>query len=125
MLPRRLGLDAGDDIYVIDKVAEKGIPGFGSNARVPEHVFQFVDAVIGQGGDYVIRAGVGADDCAVGQVVVVADDGFEKLGVFPQNLCDVVEGADVGEGCHQAASCRAEGSGDQFQGGRSSSRLIL
>ncbi len=118
-------LDAGDEFRVIDKVVEERVPGFGGDARVPEHVFQFIDTVIGQGGDGVIRAGIDADDRAIGQVVVVVDDGFEKLGVFAQHLCDVVEGADVGDGCHQAASCRAEGSGDQFQGNRSSSRLIL
>ena len=101
------------------------MPGFGGDARVPEHVFEFADAVIGQGGDGVIRAGIDADDRAVGQVVVVLDDSFEKLGVFAQHLGDVAEGADMGNGCHQAASGSVAGSGDQFQGSRSSRRFIL
>jgi hypothetical protein len=27
------------------------VPGFGCDARVSEHVFEFIDDVIGQGGD--------------------------------------------------------------------------
>ncbi len=79
---------------VIDKGVEEGEPGFGGYAR-PEYIVQFADAVVGQGGDAFFRAGVDADDCAIGQVVVVGDDGFEKLGVFAQHPGDVIEGADM------------------------------
>jgi hypothetical protein len=67
----------------------------------------FIDADIGQGGDCVIRAGIGADDRAVAQVVVVAADVFEKLGVLAQYLGNVVERADVSDGGHYAASDKA------------------
>lgn len=58
------------------------MPGFGGAACVSGHVFAFVDAVVGQGGDGVIRAGIDADDRAVAQVVVVVDDGFEQLRII-------------------------------------------
>lgn len=51
------------------------MPGFGRDARVPEHVFEFIHAVVGQGGDGVIRSGIDADDRAIAQVVVIVDDG--------------------------------------------------
>jgi hypothetical protein len=51
LLPRGLCLDAGDEFCVIDKVVEECVPGRGRDARVPEHVFEFIDAVISQGGD--------------------------------------------------------------------------
>ncbi|WP_444667343.1 hypothetical protein [Cereibacter changlensis] len=62
------------------------MPGFGGDAGVPEHVFQFVNAIVGQGGDGLFRAGIDADDRAVGQIVVIVDDGFEKLGSSPSIL---------------------------------------
>ena len=49
----------------MDEVVEKGVPGFGGDARVPEHVLQFADAVVGQGGDGLVLAGIDADDRAV------------------------------------------------------------
>lgn len=39
LLPQGLRLDAGDEFCVIDEVVEEGVPGFGVDARVPEHVF--------------------------------------------------------------------------------------
>lgn len=42
------------------------MPSFGVDARVPKLVFEFVDAVIGQGGDGVLRAGIDADERALG-----------------------------------------------------------
>ena len=51
------------------------MPGFGRYARIPEHVFQFVDAIIGQGSDGLVRAGIDADDRPIAQIVVVVDDG--------------------------------------------------
>ena len=47
------------------------MPGLGGDARGPEHVFEFVDAVIGQGGNGVFRAGIDADGRAIAQVVVI------------------------------------------------------
>ncbi len=51
LLQRRLGLDAGDEVFVVDKVVEERMPGFGGDAGVPEYFFQFVNAIIGQGGE--------------------------------------------------------------------------
>lgn len=48
LLPRRLCLYAGDEFRVIDKVVEERVLGFGGNARILEHVFQFIDAIIGR-----------------------------------------------------------------------------
>ena len=124
-LLRLLGLDAGDEFCVIDKVIEEGVLGFGCDAGVPGHVFEVIDPVIGQGGDFGIRARRDAYDRAVGQVLVVIDDGFEKLGGVARHLGDVVEGADLGDGCHLAASDRAFGTGAKVQGSSSPSRLIL
>ena len=60
--------------------------GFGGDAGIPEHIFQFVDAIIGQGGDCLVGAGIDADDRPICRVIVVVDDGVEKLVVFAQHL---------------------------------------
>jgi hypothetical protein len=39
LLPRSLGLYAGAEVCVIDKVVKEGVPGFSDDAGVPEHVF--------------------------------------------------------------------------------------
>jgi hypothetical protein len=39
LLTRWLCLDTGDEFCVIDEVVEEGVPVFGGDARVPEHVF--------------------------------------------------------------------------------------
>lgn len=101
------------------------MPAFDIYVGVPEHVGQFLDAVVGQSGDGLVQTGIDADDRAVGQVVVIPDDGFEKLQVFAHHLGDVVEGADVGDDSHQAASAFGTARGDQFHGKSSSRRLIL
>ena len=101
------------------------MPGFLRDAGSSEHVFQVIDAVAGQGGNGFVRAGADADDRPIGQVVIVVDDGLEKFRIFAQHLGDVFEGADVGDGCPQAASGKAVVSRAQFHGSRSLIRLIL
>lgn len=125
LLPRRLGLDAGDEIGVMDEVVEELMPSFGSDARSHEHFSEFFDAAVSESRNGFFRTGVDADDVAVGQIVVVGDDGFQQLGVLAEDLRDIVYGADMGEGRHQAASARATATGVQFHGRSSSSRLIL
>jgi hypothetical protein len=66
-----------------------------------------------------------ADDTSVGEVVVVADDRLKEFRVFVEHFGDMVDGEDVGYGCHQAASAQMAATGDQFQGSSSSSLLIL
>lgn len=75
LLPRRLCLDACDEFCVIDKVFKEFVAAFRRCARVAKRILQFVDTVIGQGGDCFILAGIDADDRAGGQAVVVTDDG--------------------------------------------------
>ena len=49
LLPWCLRLDAGDEIGVMDEVVEELMPSFGSDARGPEHVSEFFDAVVCEG----------------------------------------------------------------------------
>ena len=53
-----MGLDARDEFCVVNEVVEEAVPGFGRNTRVPEHVLQFANAVVGQGGDGPIRVDI-------------------------------------------------------------------
>ena len=55
------------------------------SAGVADHVRQLRDAVVGQRGDGFVGAGIDADDVAVGQIIVVRDDGFEKFDVLAQH----------------------------------------
>jgi hypothetical protein len=47
LLPWRLGLDASDEFWVVDKGIEELVPAFGGDGGIPEHVGQFIDAVVG------------------------------------------------------------------------------
>ncbi|WP_233491771.1 hypothetical protein [Nioella nitratireducens] len=62
LLPRWLSLDARDEFFVIDKGIEEFVPGFGGNTGISEHVGQFLDAVVGQCCDGLVRTGIDADD---------------------------------------------------------------
>jgi len=66
MLPRGLGLDEGDEVWVILEVVEELVPVLGRGAGVPDHVPEILDAVICQGRDGFLRAGIYADDGAIG-----------------------------------------------------------
>ena len=125
LLPRGLCLDAGDEFCVVDEVVEEFVPGSGAYAGIPDHVCQFFDAVVGQCSDSLLRASLDGDDRALGQIVFVADDSLEKFQIFAHHLGCVFERADVGDGCHQAASAFGAARGAQFHGKSSSSRLIL
>ena len=77
-LPQRLILDAGDDVGLVDEVIKEAVPFFDGHACGCEHVAQFVDAIVGERRDVIVRPDMNADDIAIGEVVVVADDGLEK-----------------------------------------------
>ena len=47
LLPRRLGLEAGGELGIIDEVIEEAVPGLGGAACISEHVAQFFYAVVG------------------------------------------------------------------------------
>jgi len=70
---------SADKVGVIDEVIKGFVPGFGGNTSGSDHVRQFFDPVIGQGGDCFAGPEVNADDVAICEVVVVRDDSFEKL----------------------------------------------
>ena len=56
-----------------------------------EHVFEFVDAIVGQGGDAFFASGVDADDGAVADVALPLNPAHGALGGSGQNLVvDVV-----------------------------------
>ena len=124
-LPQRLVLDAGDDVGFGDEVVEEAVPPLDGHACGCEHVAYLVDAVVGQRGEVVVVPDMDADDIAVGQVVVVADDGLEKFGVFAQPAGHVGDGADVGRCGHHAAWLCGWIAGTQFHGSNSVSRFIL
>ena len=107
LLPQWLGLDAGEEFCVVEDVVEEFVPGFGGNSGIPEHVCQFFEAVVGQCGDGLLRASLDADDRAIGQGIVVADDGLEKLQVFAHHPGGLFERADVGNGGHPRPSARS------------------
>ncbi|MES1985196.1 MAG: GNAT family N-acetyltransferase [Pseudomonadota bacterium] len=71
LLPRLMGLEAGGEFGIVDKVIDELVPGLGRETRLAEHVRQFFHAVISQRGDGLVRTGVDADDGTVGEVVVV------------------------------------------------------
>lgn len=68
----------------------KGGPSLGGSARVPEHVFPLIKAVIGQGGDALVGAGIDIDGRPTGHVAVVADYGLRQLGLLSQHPRDMV-----------------------------------
>jgi hypothetical protein len=70
------------------------VPFLDGHACGCEHVAQFLDAIVGERRDVIVRPDVNADDIAIGEVVVVADDGLEKPGVLAQPAGDVGDGAD-------------------------------
>ena len=90
-----------------------------------EHVTYLFDAVVCQRGDVVFVPDMDADDIALGQVVIVADDRLEKLGILAQPAGDMGDGTDVGRCCHHAAWLCGWVAGAQFQGSNSASLLIL
>jgi len=120
-----LCLDPGHNFGVIDEVIKEFVPGFGVDTSGLDHVLQFFDPVLGQGGEGLIRTDVNADYVAIGEVVVIGDDRFEQLDIFVQHFGDVVDDADMGHRSHQAASEWAAFSGAQFHCSNSSSRLTL
>jgi hypothetical protein len=46
LLPRGLGLDAGDEVWVIHEVVEELVPFLGRGAGVSDHVPELLGAVI-------------------------------------------------------------------------------
>lgn len=93
--------------------------------RVVEHVFQFVDAIVGQGGDAFFVSGVGADDGTLAEIVVVLDNVFQHFEVLAEHLRDVFDGADMPDSGHHAASASETAFGVQFQGNSSSRRGFM
>jgi hypothetical protein len=45
LLPRWLGLDTSDEVFVIDEVVEERVPGLGGDAGCAEHVGQFFKTI--------------------------------------------------------------------------------
>lgn len=125
LLPRAFFLDAGDDVGLGDEVFEEVFPVLRGAPCVTEHVAQFLDAMIGEHSDRLVGACVDADDVAVAEVVVVADDRLQHFQILSEHPRDVVEGVDLCDGSHQAALACETPSGAQFHGSNSSSRLIL
>ncbi len=72
-----------------DKAVEEAVPFDRRSARIGKHLPQLVNAIVGQGGNCLVRAIVDADNDAVGEVVVVADERSVK---FPQCLAIRKEG---------------------------------
>lgn len=66
-----------------------------------------------------------ADETSIGEIVVVADNRPKKFDVFSEQFSNLVDGEDVGDSRHQAASEQVTPTGDQFQGSNSSRRLIF
>ena len=82
------------------------MPVFGGLPCRSQHVFDFADAVIREGGNRLVGAGVDADDAPVRHVVVVIGDGLEKLLIFAQHFRDVIDCGDMG-GRASSGSCRS------------------
>lgn len=62
------------------------MPGFGSNAGRPKHIFQFIHAVVGQSGNGLARTAVNASDGTVGQIVVMVEVVAKMLWPFASIL---------------------------------------
>ena len=103
LLPCGLGFDGFDDVGVIDKILEKLIPLVGGLPCSGDHVAQLVDTIVGKSGATVVRGETDADDRAVGQVIVIADDGIDEVRVLPEHVSDIVEHEDVSDACHEMA----------------------
>ncbi len=125
LLPRRFRLDASDDFFVVDEAVEEVVPGFRRTARIGKHLPQLIDAIVGQCGDCLIVTVYDADDTSIGQIVGIADDRLQEFPVFAEHFGDMVDGEDMGDGGHQAASAQMIATGAQFHGSSSSRRLIL
>lgn len=125
LLPRRFRLDASDDFFVVDEAVEEVVPGFRRTARIGKHLPQLIDAIVGQCGDCLIVTVYDADDTSIGQIVGIADDRLQEFPVFAEHFGDMVDGEDIGDGGHQAASAQMIATGAQFHGSSSSSLLIL
>lgn len=50
-----MGLEAGGEFGIVDKVIEELVPGLGRETCIAEHVRQFFHAITGQRGDGVAR----------------------------------------------------------------------
>jgi hypothetical protein len=85
----------GHKVSVIDEVIKEFVPGFGDDTSSSDHVRQFYGPILGQGGEGLVRTDVNAHNVAIGEVVVVGDDGFDQLDIFVQHFGDVVDGADI------------------------------
>ena len=81
--------------------------------------------MVGERGDVVVVPDMDVDDIAVGQVVVVTDDGLEQLAILAQTCGDMCDGTDVGRCGHHAARLRGWIAVVQFHGRSSSRRVIL
>lgn len=103
-LPRWHVPDACDDVWIVDEVLKEALPFLCRYPGSPKHVAKFADAVVREGSLVGFLVDLDTDDIAVGEVVVVADNGFEEVEIFPKQVSDVAEHADGGGRRHQAAS---------------------
>lgn len=87
LLPRRFRFDARDELFVIDEGFEEVVP-FVSGASMGEHLSQLVNPIVSESGECLVCAIVDADDTAIGEIVVVADDRLKEFRVLSKLFRD-------------------------------------
>jgi len=79
------------DVFVEDEAIEELLPCFRRPARVAEHLPEFVDAIVCQSCRTLVVSGHDADDLAVGQVVIIADDLPEEIDVLIEDFGEAID----------------------------------
>lgn len=88
LLPRRFRFDARDELFVIDEGFEEVVPFVSGAASMGEHLSQLVNPIVSESGECLVCAIVDADDTAVGEIVVVADDRLKEFRVLSKLFRD-------------------------------------
>lgn len=87
-LPRRFRFDARDELFVIDEGFEEVVPFVSGAASMGEHLSQLVNPIVSESGECLVCAIVDADDTAIGEIVVVADDRLKEFRVLSKLFRD-------------------------------------
>lgn len=74
------------------------MPFMGGASGVEDHVAQLFDPMIGDGGDRLVRSRIYADDIAVAEIIVVADDRLQHFRVLAKHAGDLVDGVKLRDG---------------------------
>ena len=78
------------------------MPFLGGSSGSEDQIAQLFDPMIGDRRDRFIRSGIDADDVAVAEVVVVADDCSQHFRILAKHAGDLVDGVKLRNGSHQA-----------------------